>query len=282
MEEIAQKLKEHYFEIMESRDSVSKLLKDIQVAEQQLENGEGIPHEEVKRLLQEKTTMKRMFDTKAKCGICGEEVAVKQMLKHLKACRQAHPLKEGKRQQEIFTLRVTSPEYPGYFLYLEIEGGQRLFLLDGFLRDIWLECCGHMSQFIIDGIPFWSASAEELGEDLDDREDMSAKLQVVLEKGPAFQYEYDFGSTTYLKLEVVDVRETKEKLPKGLLLVARNLTPEIGCKKCKAPATRVILCYDKHDGAYCEACAEKLPEENQDVMLPVVNSPRMGVCGYTG
>jgi len=226
--------------------------------------------------------MKRTFSKMETCGICGEEVAVKQMLRHVKACRQTHPLKEGKRQQEIFTLRVTAPEYPGYFLYLEIEGGQRLFLLDGFLRDIWLECCGHMSQFIIDGAYFWSSPAEELGEGLGDVEDMSAKLQVVLEKGQVFQYEYDFGSTTYLQLEVVDVRETMEKLPKGLSLVARNLPPEIVCKKCKAPATQVLLCYDEHDGSYCDVCVEKLPEENQDVMLPVVNSPRMGVCGYTG
>lgn len=37
----------------ESQESLNELLKDIQVAERQLENGEGIPHEEArKRLLQ--------------------------------------------------------------------------------------------------------------------------------------------------------------------------------------------------------------------------------------
>lgn len=37
----------------ESQDSLNELLKNIQVAERQLENGEGIPHEEArKRLLQ--------------------------------------------------------------------------------------------------------------------------------------------------------------------------------------------------------------------------------------
>lgn len=35
----------------ELHDDVNELLKDIQVAEQQLENGEGIPHAEVKRRL---------------------------------------------------------------------------------------------------------------------------------------------------------------------------------------------------------------------------------------
>jgi hypothetical protein len=226
--------------------------------------------------------MKRTFDTKAACGICGDEVAVKQMLKHVKACRQTNPLKEGKRQQEIFTLRVTAPEYPGYFLYLEIEGGKRLSVLDSFLRDIWLECCGHMSQFIIDSVCYWSIMDEEMQEELGDVLDMSPKLQVVLEEGQVFQYEYDFGSTTYLKLEVVDVRETKEKLPKGFLLVARNRAPEIICKKCKAPAKQVLMDYSENHGAYCDDCVEKLFEDDTDMMLPVVNSPRMGVCGYEG
>jgi len=40
--------------MQEPQDSLSELLKDIQVAEQQLENGEGIPHEEAKRRLLEK------------------------------------------------------------------------------------------------------------------------------------------------------------------------------------------------------------------------------------
>jgi hypothetical protein len=226
--------------------------------------------------------MKRTFDTKAPCGICGEEVAVKQMLKHVKICRLVHPLKEGKRQQKIFTLRVTAPEYPGYFLYLEIEGGKRLSLLDGFLRDIWLECCGHISQFTIAGEVYSSYTDGELMEELGEQSDMSSKLQVVLEEGQTFQYEYDMGSTTYLKLEVVAVRETKEALPNGLLLVARNHAPEISCKKCNVPATRVLMAYVKNDGSYCEACAEKLPEEDSDITLPVVNSPRMGVCGYEG
>ena len=35
----------------ESHDSLSELMKDIEVAEQQLEKGEGIPHEEAKRRL---------------------------------------------------------------------------------------------------------------------------------------------------------------------------------------------------------------------------------------
>ncbi len=226
--------------------------------------------------------MKRTFSNKAACGLCGEEVAGKQMLRHVKICRLVHPLKEGKRKQKIFTLRVTSCEYPDYFLYLEIEGKKKLSLLDGFLRDIWLECCGHISQFTIAGAVYSSYTDGEMIEELGEQSDMSAKLLDILEDGTTFEYDYDMGSTTDLDLEVVDIRETKESLPNGFFLVARNLAPEISCKKCKVPATRVLMAYVKNDGSYCEACAEKLPEEDNDITLPVVNSPRMGVCGYEG
>jgi len=226
--------------------------------------------------------MKRTFSKTGICGICGEEVAVKQMLRHVKACRQANPLPEGKRKQKIFTFRVTSCEYPSYFLYLEIEGKKKLSLLDGLLRDIWLECCGHISQFTIAGSVYSSYTDGEMIEELGEQSDMSAKLQDILEDGMTFEYDYDMGSTTDLDLEVVDVRETKESLPNGFFLVARNLAPKIVCKKCKVPATQVLAAYVKNDGAYCDDCAEKLPEEDSDMILPVVNSPRMGVCGYSG
>lgn len=226
--------------------------------------------------------MKRTFSKTGICGICRAEVEVKQMLRHVKLCRLVHPLKEGKKEQKIFTLRVTAPEYPGYLLYLEIEGGKKLSLLDAFLRGIWLECCGHISQFTIGGEIYSSFTDREMMRDLGEQSDMTTKVQEVLGEGLVFQYEYDMGSTTYLKLEVVDVRETKESVPEGILPIIRNAAPEIQCKECKVPATKVLMDYSENHGAYCDACAEKLAEDDLDMTLPVVNSPRMGVCGYTG
>ena len=37
---------------------------------------------------------------------------------------------------------------------------------------------------------------------------------------------------------------------------------------------------DTEKGWLCEAHAEK--HRHQDMFLPVVNSPRVGMCGYTG
>ena len=56
---------------------------------------------------------------------------------------------------------------------------------------------------------------------------------------------------------------------------------------CGAPATRVCgLCYQEmeRDCWYCEGCASKhqCSDPGTDYFLPVVNSPRVGLCAYTG
>lgn len=33
---------------------------------------------------------------------------------------------------------------------------------------------------------------------------------------------------------------------------------------------------------WCEECLDKVEEEEPENLLPICNSPRMGVCGYEG
>jgi hypothetical protein len=66
-----------------------------------------------------------------------------------------------------------------------------------------------------------------------------------------------------------------------ITLLARNEKITWPCAGCGGAATRVC----PHCGAM--ACASCEPPCNcvhswEDETLPVVNSPRMGVCGYTG
>ena len=95
--------------------------------------------------------------------------------------------------------------------------------------------------------------------------------------GAAFlRYEYDFGSTT--TLYVTFVRYTARPQQKAAVRVlARNAPYAFVCCKCGKPAVRVSA--DEWDPSfYCDDCARDVDVD----MLPVVNSPRMGVCGYTG
>jgi len=145
--------------------------------------------------------------------------------------------------------------------------------LDDFLRHTWLECCGHLSAFEIGGKRY--ASDEEMS--------MRARLSQVLEVGMKFFYEYDYGSTTALVLKVVALRE-QGLLPKGAVqLLARNEAPQVSCQRCSIhPATQICTeCAWNGEGWLCEACAVA-HECGDEMCLPVVNSPRVGVCGYTG
>jgi hypothetical protein len=101
----------------------------------------------------------------------------------------------------------------------------------------------------------------------------------VFQPGMVLTYEYDFGSTTELTLKVQGLREGGTS--KGAVeLLAQNDDPEVVCESC---GTRVAtqICAVCVDGWLCESCAAG-HECGEEMMLPVVNSPRAGVCGYGG
>lgn len=58
------------------------------------------------------------------------------------------------------------------------------------------------------------------------------------------------------------------------------------CRNCGKPATRVVPGYYSVSlGALCDTCKLKGDEKDyisEEELLPIVNSPRVGVCSYTG
>jgi len=95
-----------------------------------------------------------------------------------------------------------------------------------------------------------------------------------------FRYEYDFGSTTELALKVIEDQNMSFK--KKVQLLARNEAPDIQCDHCEKPAVQICSeCVCNEEGFLCKKCTadHKCGEE---MLLPVVNSPRTGVCAYEG
>lgn len=216
-----------------------------------------------------------------KCNICGGIFDKSAMTKHLAACRQKNDAPDGASagrpsRATAFHLLVEGRYLPEYWMHLEVPVRASLEVLDGFLRDAWLECCGHLSAFTIESISYSAEPTGELGD-----EDMDIPLSEVLRPGLKFYHEYDFGSTTYLVLKVVSEEESKLK-GKGVRVLARNEPPTIPCVKCGQPAVQVCgQCLYEGSGWLCKACARQ-HECGEEMLLPVVNSPRVGVCGYTG
>ncbi|MBM3862289.1 MAG: hypothetical protein FJ395_21920 [Verrucomicrobia bacterium] len=205
-----------------------------------------------------------------KCARCGKLFGKRAMTNHLKSCGQSAGTRKGKPGWHLVV------EAGPYWLHLFAPASATLRVLDGFLRAIWLECCGHMSAFTINGVPYHGTTGDGMG-----GRSMSARLDKVLRCGMEFEHEYDFGTSTDLRLKVAGERWGQGR-SNTIQLLARNEPPEIPCGECGKPAAKICSeCSYEPTGWLCPKCAKK-HACGEDMMLPVVNSPRTGVCGYVG
>ena len=117
-----------------------------------------------------------------------------------------------------------------------------------------------------------------------DEVDMEKVVGSLFRKGLKLSYDYDFGSTTTLTLKVVAEREGPIGHPNDVLVLARNDPPYIPCGMCQKAAATIIDMDNSYDasGWLCDPCAKKAGLQRGEMTLPVVNSPRTGVCAYTG
>jgi predicted RNA-binding Zn-ribbon protein involved in translation (DUF1610 family) len=216
------------------------------------------------------------------CSLCKGEYGKTAMKNHLVKCLQKHP---GRKPSgfpvpiptRLFTILVKGSFLHEYWMYIEVAANSILRDLDTFLRDTWVECCGHLSAFSIHGMRFMVDPEEYFPDD----KGMNYLLEKILMPGMEFSYEYDFGSTTYLDLKVVSEREVEDS-GRSIEILARNKAPEVNCDSCGKIATYVCRdCSNRGIGWVCDDCAPD-HECGEERLLPVVNSPRVGVCGYTG
>lgn len=223
---------------------------------------------------------------KGKCKYCGKEYTGSYMGRHLASCKERQKqltAETGNKTCGYFVLKIY-PKYiyrHDYWLFIEVSENATLRDVDSFLRDIWLECCGHLSAFDIESTSYeimphddfyWGPPAKS----------MNYKLKTVLEKGMTIGYEYDFGSATDLIIAVKDYRIGHWKKEK-LTILSRNNPHELICDACgKKPAVAICpVCAWETGGLLCEDCC-KTHGCGEEILLNVCNSPRMGVCGYMG
>ncbi len=221
------------------------------------------------------------------CFFCKRELAKSGLSRHLTTCpkrleAQAEAERGARRRQTLYHLQVRDAWSGDYFLHLEMRGTATLHDLDEYLRAIWLECCGHLSAFEIDGVTY-DSDADPFGWS-DHFLMKDVKANSVFRPGLEMNYQYDFGTTSELTIKVIAQREGRPLSDHPIFLMARNLFEPPPCMVCGAPAT--WLCteclYDRADDR-CELCDVHAEEhEHEEMLLALVNSPRVGMCGYSG
>ena len=208
------------------------------------------------------------------CCLCGQRFANTVMSRHVAACRRET---QNGSAVPAFHLRVRDRHDTDYWLHLDVPTESTLADIDWFLRDIWLECCGHMSVFEIDGEAYMHPPYYE-----NDRSMDYSLNGTAVSDGP-FLYQYDLGTPTELRMWVISRRVLGSP---EIRLLARNEPPAISCFSCSAAAS--LHCGECFwatacSGFLCEKCDQADKHTCSDGQAnPVPNSPRVGTCAYVG
>jgi hypothetical protein len=123
--------------------------------------------------------------SEGRCLYCSEMVSQRSIVAHLKKHLQKIEKENPSTKQTAFLISIKDAEM---FLQVLIKGDATFEVLDNFLRDIWTECCGHLSSF-------YTQNGEI---------SFTKKMKDVLEPKLKLNYDYDFGSTTNVSLQVAD------------------------------------------------------------------------------
>ena len=221
--------------------------------------------------------MPRGKQPKGQCAFCGYQTTKGSMSRHLATCPQRQERiisadQEKVKSEKLYHLRVQDAWRSEFWLDLEIRGSATLNDLDGYLRAIWLECCGHLSQFSIGG---WRGKEIAKKRRIDD----------VFRTDVELTHIYDFGTSSETRIKIMGQREGTPTSKRPIALMARNVMPESVCINCHHPAAWLCMeCLVEEDlwGTLCENHAKTHPHDNYGEPIALVNSPRLGMCGYHG
>ena len=216
---------------------------------------------------------------RSQCRFCGQVFAGSGIARHISACKArlgAAEIRGFDGPTELFGhLAVVDEDRLGYRIDLLTAPGTTLDDLDVFLREIWLECCGHMSIFRI-GDRIYSSETGDWGLHVSSTDVELAELPASTE----IRYDYDLGSTTGLRIK--RLAPLRHRLSGArIVLAARNEPPVLECS-CGSEA--IVVNWNPgwdDDWLLCAACLEKA-DHDFEALTPVTNSPRIGVCGYVG
>ena len=249
-------------------------------------------------------------NTHGQCHICGESLRAEDAGSHVQNCVMETVLGKYRmgRTDERYArsypimLWVRSEEHR-HWMMLIVQPTTSLRHLDQFLRNQWLECCGHMSHFEIGGVQYSACvpgpgDAPRFDDDLaqPDEQHMVHTIEETVNAGQSFHHEFDYGDTTCLNLKHTGVlpvpyhyllefinspKDSDRYSDDFITIVARNTGPE-RCRVCGKNAHWRIYSEDAPEGEdpivappfFCDEC---VPDQK---LVRLRNSPRVGVGCY--
>ena len=200
--------------------------------------------------------------TQGICNLCQEMVNDLSASGHLIECiaGQDLPKAPGSEPTEHQqSLHLSVHDGSGlYWMELAVRADTTLRQLDDFLRGMWLECCGHLSEFTILGVRYSNlarrpddpnAAAIRAGHWMeDDEEHMDVAVADVMPMDALVSYEYDHGSTSELFLEnlgrhgdLVGLLRPRQPWHGDRIAVLARNEPDEECVACQEPARWRLL-----------------------------------------
>jgi hypothetical protein len=146
------------------------------------------------------------------CFVCHKTVVAEHALVHLKNCGQAAVVRDI---QPVWQMKVSTGN--DFWVFIEAAGSVTLLELYLFLRNNWWECCGHASEFIVDGAD-------------DSIYYLDKTLNEMLKVGTTFHYEHNSGEPVDVLGEVIAVKSAKPVKNISMLL-RKNIIVE-SCESC--------------------------------------------------
>ena len=253
--------------------------------------------------------MQNKLKSEGKCLLCGKMFSKAGINRHLAAhlkekeivCR---PGKSFLVMVETSKRRASTP----YFLCLWIDGKSEMETLDRFLRDIWLECCDHKSEFRKQEDEKLKKEKDKKIHNLIQQDRMEEAMRFigmnyyseddeisifntaneVFQKGAVLEFNFDychqFASPTFLNITVIE--EYFVKADSEIVLLSRNEPLAIICRDCgKMSASKMCIAHQQYRWL-CDECAQEHAKIcsafNDNAAKQIVNSPRMGTCRYAG
>ena len=90
--------------------------------------------------------------SEGKCDYCKKVFSGSAITKHLQSC--AERKKQIEKDQSDGRVYLLSARCDPFWIYFEVNSDSTLKEIDIFLRDLWLECCGHLSVFTIGDVNY--------------------------------------------------------------------------------------------------------------------------------